>query len=253
MLLPGLKKRAPWVPATAMVLAAGRGTRMAPLTDTCPKPLLEVDGVTILDRILDRLVAAGVARAVVNAHHLAERLERHLAGRAAPALTVIREDQALETGGGVRNALPALGDQPFFVINGDSLWLDGLRDALHRFTEVWDAERMDVLLLLYPFARVLGWHGLGDYRMDPDGRLTRRPESHVAPYAYMGVSILHPRVFRETPEGPFSLNRVYDAAEEAGRLFGAVHDGLWYHISTPADLGEANRRFALGHMPETYF
>ena len=253
MLLPGLKKRAPWVPSTAMVLAAGRGTRMAPLTDTCPKPLLSVDGVTILDRILDRLVAAGVAHAVVNAHYLADRVERHLAGRREPALTVIREDEALETGGGVRNALPALGDRPFYVINGDSLWLDGLRDALHRFAEVWDDDRMDVLLLLYPFARVLGWHGLGDYRMDPDGRLTRRPESHVAPYAYMGVSILHPRVFEGTPDGPFSLNRVYDTAEEAGRLFGAVHDGLWYHISTPADLDAANRRFAQGHVPETYF
>ena len=253
MLLPGLKKRAPWVPSVAMVLAAGRGTRMAPLTDECPKPLLEVGGRTILDRILDHLAAAGVARAVVNAHHLADRIEERLARRAEPAITLIREAEALETGGGVRNALPALGDGPFFVINGDSVWLDGLRDALHRFSEVWDGDRMDVLLLLYPFARVLGWHGLGDYRMDPDGRLTRRPESHVAPYAYMGVSILHPRALAGMPEGAFSLNRVYDTAEEAGRLFGAVHDGLWYHISTPADLREANRRFALGHVPETYF
>lgn len=253
MHLPGLKKRSPWVPQTAMVLAAGRGERMTPLTDSCPKPLLEVGGKATLDRILDRLTSAGVARTVVNAHHLADRIESHLAGRETPQLTVIHETEVLETGGGVVNALPQLGDQPFFVINGDSLWLDGLRDALHRFAEIWDDGRMDVLLLLYPFARVLSWHGLGDYRMDPDGRLTRRPESHVAPYAYMGVSILHPRAFEGAPQGPFSLNRIYDRAEEAGRLFGAVHDGLWYHISTPADLDEANRRFALGHVPDKPF
>lgn len=253
MLLPGLKKRSPWVPETAMVLAAGRGVRLAPLTDSCPKPLIEVGGQAILDRILDRLAGAGVVRAVVNAHHLADRIEAHLADRREPEITVVREDKPLETGGGVMNALPRLGDQPFFVINGDSVWLDGLRDALDRFAEIWDDERMDVLLLLYPFARVLGWHGFGDYRMDPDGRLARRPESHVAPYAYMGVSILHPRVLRDAPSGAFSLNVIYDRAEEAGRLFGAVHDGLWYHISTPADLDEANRRFAQGHVPDTPF
>lgn len=253
MLLPGLKKRATWVPATAMVLAAGNGTRLAPLTDTCPKPLIEVGGKPILDRILDRLALAGVARAVVNARHLGDRIESHLAGRAEPAITVTRETEVLETGGAVRDALPVLGTEPFFVINGDSVWLDGLRDALDRFAEIWDGDRMDVLLLLYPFARVLGWHGHGDYLMDPDGRLTRRPESHVAPYAYMGVSILHPRALAEAPWGAFSLNVIYDRAEEAGRLFGAVHDGLWYHISTPADLEEANRRFSLGHVPDTPF
>lgn len=252
-LLPGLKKRSPWVPDTAMVLAAGAGTRLAPLTNDCPKPLIEVGGRPILDRILDKLAHAGVGRAVVNARHLGHRIEEHLTHRDAPAITVVRETTVLETGGAVRDALPRLGDAPFFVINGDSVWLDGLRDALHRFAEVWDGDRMDVLLLLYPFARVLGWHGLGDYLMDPDGRLTRRPESNVAPYAYMGVSILHPRILAEAPDGAFSLNVIYDRAEEAGRLFGAVHDGLWYHISTPADLDEANRRFAQGHVPDTPF
>lgn len=253
VVLPGLSKRAPWVPGTAMVLAAGSGTRLAPLTDACPKPLIEVGGRPILDRILDRLAQAGVGRAVVNARHLGHRIEEHLAGRSEPEITVLRETEVLETGGAVRDALPALGGEPFFVINGDSVWLDGLRDALDRFAEIWNGETMDVLLLLYPFARVLGWHGLGDYMMDPDGRLTRRPESNVAPYAYMGVSILHPRIFAEAPGGAFSLNVIYDRAEEAGRLFGAVHDGLWYHISTPADLDEANRRFAQGHVPDTPF
>lgn len=252
-LLPGLKKRSDWVPGTAMVLAAGNGTRLAPLTDSCPKPLVKVGGQPILDRILDKLADAGVGRAVVNARHLGDRIEEHVADRREPAITLIRETAVLETGGAVRNALPRLGEEPFFVINGDTVWLDGLRDALHRFAEIWNGDEMDVLLLLYPFARVLGWHGLGDYMMDPNGRLTRRPESKVAPYAYMGVSILHPRILADAPDGAFSLNLIYDRAEEAGRLFGALHDGLWYHISTPADLDEANRRFAQGHVPDTPF
>lgn len=253
MLLPGLKKRSPWIPEVAMVLAAGNGVRMAPLTDTRPKPLIEVGGVPILDRILNRLAVAGVPRAVVNARHLGDQIEAHLVGRSEPAITVVREREVLETGGGVKNALPHLGPDPFFVVNGDSVWLDGLRDALHRFAEGWNGDAMDILLLLHPAARVLGWHGLGDYTMDPVGRLARRPESHVSPYIYMGVSILHPRIFAGAPDGGFSLNLLYDRAEEAGRLFGAVHDGLWYHISTPADLEQANRRFALGHLPETPF
>lgn len=258
MLLSGLKKRAPWVPDTAMILAAGRGSRLAPLTDTTPKPLLSVGGTAILDRILDKLVAVGVERVVVNAHHLADRIEDHLAARATPSITVLREDTVLDTGGGVRNALRVLGDRPFFVINGDSVWLDGLRDSLDRFAEAWDSEAMDILLMLYPFARVLGWHGYGDYAMDPLGHLARRPEGRVAPYAYMGVSILHPRVFAETPdwhppEGAFSLNLLYDRAEEGERLHGALHDGLWYHISTPLDLEQANQRFTTGHVPEVPF
>lgn len=253
MLLSGLKKRAPWVPDSAMVLAAGQGTRLAPLTDTTPKPLLRVGGAAILDRILDKLLAVGVRQAVVNAHHLPDQIEDHLADRAEPAITVLRENTALDTGGGVRNALPVLGNQPFFVINGDSVWLDGLRDSLDRFAEVWDGEAMDILLMLYPFARVLGWHGYGDYAMDPLGRLARRSEGRVAPYAYMGVSIIHPRVFADLREDGFSLNLLYDRAEEAGRLYGALHDGLWYHISTPPDLEQANQRFATGHMPDVPF
>ena len=156
MHLSGLKKRAPWVPDTAMVLAAGHGVRMAPLTDTCPKPLIEVGGRSTLDRILDKLAATGVPRVVVNAHHLADRIESHLAARGDPAVTVLREAEALETGGGVKNALPHFDGRPAFVINGDSVWLDGLRDSLDRFAEIWNDDTMDVLLMLYPFARVLG-------------------------------------------------------------------------------------------------
>ncbi len=253
MLLPGLTRRSDRVPSKAMVLAAGRGTRMAPLTDTTPKPLIPVGGKPILDRILDGLEKAGVARAVINSHHLADAVAGHVAARHAPEITVIREDSILETGGGVRNALPSLGSDPFFVINGDSVFLDGLRDTLHRFADAWRSDDMDILLLLYPFARVLGWHGLGDYAMDPLGRLKRRSERHVAPYAYMGVSIVHPRIFKGAPDGAFSMNVLYDRAESEGRLFGALHDGLWYHISTPADLERANTRFLQGHVPEVPF
>lgn len=253
MLLPGLSRRSHWIPNIAMVLCAGRGTRLAPLTDTIPKPMVPVYGVAMVDRALDHLDRAGVGRVVINTHYRAEVIESHLAGRDHPAVTVVRERDALETGGGVRNALPHLGDDPFFVINGDSVWLDGMRDALHRFAETWNPELMDILLLLYPFARVLGWHGYGDYTMDPIGRLSRRLEGRVAPYAYMGVSIIHPRVFEDAPQGAFSLNLLYDRAETGGRLFGALHDGLWYHVSTPADLERANQRFACGHVADVPF
>ncbi|MDF1792427.1 MAG: nucleotidyltransferase family protein [Thalassobaculaceae bacterium] len=253
MLLSGLSRRPTWLPDTAMVLCAGRGTRLAPLTDTVPKPLVPVCGVPIVDRTLEHLTRAGVKRAVLNAHYLGEQLEDHLKDRAAPEITVLQEDVVLETGGGVRNALPHLGDAPFFVINGDSVWLDGLRNALHRFADTWDPERMDIQLLLYPFARVLGWHGYGDYTMDELGRISGREEGRIAPYAYMGVSIVHPRIFRAAPDGPFSMKRLYDHAEAQGRLFGALHDGLWYHISTPADLEQANQRFAGGHVADVPF
>ena len=253
MLIAGLKQRSHWLPKTAMVLAAGRGTRLAPLTDSTPKPLLEVGGRAILDRILDALGRAGVETAVINTHHLGDAIADHVAQRQTPAVTVVREEVVLETGGGIRNALDALGPDPFFVINGDSVFLDGLRDTLDRVAEAWRPDDMDVLLLLYPFAKVLGWHGLGDYDMDPLGRLQRRNESHVAPYAYMGVSIVHPRIFADAPGGAFSMNVLYDRAEEAERLYGTLHDGLWYHISTPADLEQANARFLHGHAPDVPF
>jgi MurNAc alpha-1-phosphate uridylyltransferase len=253
MLLPGLSRKSRWLPDTAMVLCAGRGTRLAPLTDTVPKPLLPIAGTPSLDRILDHLDRAGVANAVVNAHHLGGQIAEHLAPRTSPHVTVIHEDEALETGGGVRNALSRLGNRPFFVINGDSVWLDGLRNALHRFCDTWNDDEMDIQLMLYPFCQVLGWHGYGDYMMDTFGQLTRRQEGRVAPYAYMGVSIVHPRIFDDVPDGAFSMNLLYDRAERQGRLYGALHDGLWYHISTPEDLDRANQRFETGHVAEVPF
>ena len=255
MLLPRINRRAAWIPDTAMVLAAGYGKRLRPLTDTLPKPLIPVAGVPTLDRILGKLDEAGVSRAVVNAHHLADRIVSHVESRTqkTPEIHIVRESEALETGGVVRNALPELGPDPFFVINGDSVWLDGMSDTLHRFASGWNSETMDVCLLLYPIARVHGYKGMGDYIMDPLGKLERREERRVAPYVYMGVSILHPRVFADSPEGRFSLNEIYDRAEQAGRLHGMMHDGLWYHISTPTDLEMANQRFAKGHVPDVPF
>lgn len=253
MLLTELKPRPTRMPKTAMILAAGRGTRLAPYTETLPKPLIEVGGRCILDHTLDRLVEAGVGTAVINVSHLGHLIEERLAGRRDIEIRFSREDTPLETGGGVRKALPLLGGEPFFAINGDSLWVDALKPTLGRLAEAWRPEEMDVLLLMHPFSRVPGWHGVGDYFMDPLGRLTRREERRVAPYAYMGVSILKPEIFRDAPDGAFSLNRLYDRAEEAGRLFGAIHDGLWYHISTPDDLATARRRFAAGHAPDVIY
>jgi MurNAc alpha-1-phosphate uridylyltransferase len=253
MLLTRLKTKKVTIPETAMILAAGKGTRLAPLTDTTPKPLIEVDGKPLIDHILDRVVAVGVKKVVVNTFHLGEQIEKHLGGRADIEIVFSREDELLETGGGVAKALPLLGDAPFFAINGDSLWVDAMKPTLARLAEAWDGKAMDALLMLHPFSRVPGWHGYGDFTMDPEGRLTRREERRVAPYAYMGASILHPRLFEGAPEGAFSLNLLYDKAQEAGRLYGALHDGLWYHISTNEDLETARHLYAQGHVPDVPF
>lgn len=221
-----------------MILAAGFGKRMRPLTETTPKPLIPVCGKPMLDWALERLAAEGVARVVVNAHHLAARIEAHLAGRAGVAVSV--EPEILETGGGVKRALPLLTegapDAPFFVINGDAVWLDGARPALARLAAAWDADAMDALLLLQPTAEADGYDGRGDYHRAADGRARRRAPEETAPYLFAGIQILHPRLFSNAPEGPFSLNRLYDAAEAAGRLAALVHDGRWFHVGTPEAL-----------------
>lgn len=251
--LKRLSSRTGRVPRSAMLLAAGRGERMRPLTDTTPKPMLEVDGRPILDHALDKLAEAGVETVCVNTHHLGATIERHLAGRAAPRIVLSPEDAPLETGGGVKRALPLLGAEPFVVVNGDSIWLDGMKSTIARLAEAWDANRMDVLLMVVSTPRLSRYQTVGDFTMDPHGRLKRRAPGHIAPFAYIGLSILHPKVFADTPEGAFSLNLVYDRAMAAGRLFGAVHDGLWYHVSTPDDLADVHRRFANGHAPDVPF
>lgn len=222
-----------------MVLAAGLGTRMKPVTDTLPKPLIEVDGRALIDHVLDRLEAAGVTDAVVNTHHLADQVEAHLKGRTSPAIRLSPEKELLETGGGIANALALLGDGPFFTVNADAFWLNGPFDALGRLVDTWDDAKMDGLLLLHSTVDAYGYTGRGDFCADGDGLLERRPETGVSPWLFTGIQILHPRLFKDAPKGAFSLNRLYDQAIEAERLYGAVHDGEWFHVGTPEGLEEA--------------
>ncbi len=226
-------------PKTAMVLAAGEGTRLKPLTDTVPKPLIQVGGRTLLDRVIDRLDDAGVEKAVVNLHHLGEQIESHLDGRRRPEIVFSREDDLLETGGGVAKALGQLGGEPFFVVNADVLWLNGPLSALGRLAGGWDDGAMDALLLLHFTVDAYGYHGMGDFSIDPAGVISHRPENEVTPYLFTGVQIVHPRLFDGAPEGRFSMNVLYDRAIEKGRLHGVVHDGEWFHVGTPKGLSEA--------------
>ncbi|QRG09124.1 nucleotidyltransferase family protein [Xanthobacter dioxanivorans] len=220
---------------TAMVLAAGLGTRMRPLTDTRPKPLVEVYGRALVDHVLDRVADAGIPEAVVNLHHHADMLEAHLKARRGPPRIVLSDerDVLLETGGGVRKALPLLGPEPFLAINSDTIWIEGMRPNLVRLIDHFDPERMDALLLVASAAHSIGYDGMGDFQMDPLGRLSRRGERLVAPFVFAGASILKPGLFADTPEGAFSLNRVFDRAAAAGRLFGLRLDGIWMHVGTP--------------------
>lgn len=228
--------------STAMVLAAGLGMRMRPLTLERPKPLVVLRGRTLLDRALDRVRAAGVTRTVVNTHYLAEMIEDHLSDHADIVLSP--EAERLETGGGVARALPHLGDQPFFVINSDAVWHDGDVPALNRLAAAWDPARMDVLLLMQPVDRAMGYHGAGDYHLAADGALRRRGQDETAVHLFAGVQILHPKIFHDIPDGPFSLNLLYDRAETAGRLCGLEHDSDWFHVGTPEDLAATDAAFA---------
>lgn len=230
---------------TAMVLAAGLGKRMRPLTASQPKPMVRVAGKPLIDHALDRLVAAGVARAVVNVHYLADALEAHLRERKAPAITISDERaQLLETGGGMAKALPHLPD-PFFSLNADNIWLDGPRNAFHDLSLMWDAERMDALLLVVPHARAMNFSGPGDFHMDGLGRLTRRKPGRIAPFIYTGIQLVSHRLMRDAPEGPFSTNVLWNRAIEEGRLFGTSFTGQWFEVGTPeaiAPTEEALRR-----------
>jgi MurNAc alpha-1-phosphate uridylyltransferase len=237
------------MPTRAMVLAAGKGLRLRPITLSRPKPLVEVGGQTMLDGALDRLAEAGVAEAVVNAHHLGHMIEAHLKGRARPRIHLSHEEALLETGGGVKKALPLLGEEPFFVVNGDILWRDGKVPALRRLAEAWDGAVMDALLLMQSTASAIGYEGSGDFVMDQLGRLRRRKENEVAPFLFAGLQILAPALFEGTPDGPFSLNLIYDRALAAGRLYGLRHDGTWYHVGTPEDLQRVEAALAPGGEP----
>jgi MurNAc alpha-1-phosphate uridylyltransferase len=227
-------------PKKAMVLAAGLGLRLRPITNKTPKPLVKIAERTLLDHALDRLVAAGVERAVVNIHHLAGQVEQHLSNRKDLEIIISSEaDDLLETGGGVKKALEHLGDEPFYISNADVLWLNGPTPALGRMAERWNDDEMDVLLMLHSTVEAYGYVGNGDFEAEPGGKLTRKREREVTPFLFTGVQIVHPSIFKDTPDGAFSLNVIYDKALEAERLFGVVHDGEWFHIGTPDGLAQA--------------
>ena len=232
----------PQHPRFAMILAAGLGTRMRPLTDDTAKPMLELQGRPLLDHALDRLAEAGVEQAVVNTHWQAETVETHLAARTAPPrIAILREETLRNTGGAVAAALAGglLGDAPFFVVNGDAFWLDGPILALSRLTSSLAFEDADAVLLLHRGAQVVGDVGAGDFALD-DWGVPRRPhENEQVPYIFAGVQILSPSLFQDAPASPFSLNEIWDRAIAAGRLRAIVHDGLWFHLSTPPDLTQA--------------
>ncbi len=230
---------------TAMVLAAGHGERMRPLTDRLPKPLVPLAGRSLIDHVLDRLARAGVETAVVNVHYLADLLDAHLEQRREPRPQIVISDERdllLDTGGGAKRALPLLGPGPFFLHNADSVWSESVHAALPQMLDMWDSSRMDCLLLLAPLSTSLGYSGRGDFAMAPDRRLTRRGEQ-VVPFAFAGVSLCDARLFEGAPDGPFSLNLLWDRALHEGQLFGMRLDGFWMHIGTPDALAEAESWF----------
>ena len=230
----------PTKPRTAMVLAAGRGERMRPLTDKMPKPLVPVAGKPLIDHVLDRLAAAGIERAVVNVHYLADMIERHLKGRTKPQIVISDERSALlDTGGGVLKALGAIGGEPFVHVNSDTIWIDGVKPNLERLVETFDPATMDALLLLAPVATSIGYPGRGDFTMATDGRLTRRPERAIAPFVYAGAAVLRPELFKDAPAGAFSLTELFRRAEDSSRLHGLRLEGVWMHVGTPEAIAEA--------------
>lgn len=233
------------VPQTAMVMAAGLGTRMRPLTDTLPKPLIKVAGKTLIDHVLDRLDTAGVERAVVNVHYLADAMDSHLAARERGPQVIVSDERELllETGGGLVHAAPHLGD-PFLSLNSDNLWTDGSGDTLRRLAAGWDGERMDALLLLVPIAKAANHRGKGDFFLDDDMRVRRRGDAERAPFVFTGIQICARRLLRDAPGGPFSTNILWDRAIGEGRCFGAVHDGRWFDVGTPAAIAATEAELA---------
>lgn len=234
------------VPEKAFLLAAGKGTRLRPYTDTMPKPMVPVGGCSIIHRTLQKLSEAGVKDVVVNLHHLAPVLEDHLATIKQPKILLSHETELLDTGGGVKKMLQFFNEKPFFMINGDALWSDfGQKSALFRLAETWDDQNMDMLLLLQPVKAMTLTIGVGDYALAPDGKAQRRAAKN-GDLMFAGIRIVHPRLFDGSPDGAFSFLTLMDKAEAAVRLYGIVHDGEWHHISTPEELERVDEAFKAG-------
>lgn len=234
------------VPDTVMVMAAGLGTRMRPLTECTPKPLIKVAGKPLIDHVLERLAAAGVRRVVVNVHYLPDQIEAYL-GTHAHGLDIRISDERdllLETGGGLVRAAPLIDCDPFLAVNSDNLWIDGPVDTVRLLASHWDDERMDALLLLVPQARAFNHLGQGDFHMSRSGRLRRRQEKRVAPFVFTGVQMLSKRLLRDAPDGSFSTNILWDRAISEGRCFGAVHQGLWFDVGTPGAIARTEDTIA---------
>jgi MurNAc alpha-1-phosphate uridylyltransferase len=225
---------------TAMLMAAGLGKRMRPLTATRPKPLVRVAGQPLIDHALDRIEAAGIHRTIINVHYLADAVEAHLQARAkrTGAEYIISDERPklLETGGGLVKALPLIGDKPFLCANSDNIWIDGPVDSILSLAERWDGAEMDALLLLVPQARATGHAGLGDFHMDARGRLVRRRQGRVAPFVFTGVQILSPALIQDPPSEAFSTNVFWNRAIAAGRAYGLSHSGLWFDVGTPQSI-----------------
>jgi N-acetyl-alpha-D-muramate 1-phosphate uridylyltransferase len=233
------------MPNRAIVLAAGLGTRMRPYNGHVPKPLVEIGGKSLIDYSLDRLADAGVESVVVNVHHLADILERHLAPRQRPQIVISDErGELLGTGGGIAKALPKLGAAPFFLVNSDTVWLDGVKPNFRRMADAFDPQTMDALLLLAPTANSIGYTGRGDFAMLPDGRLRRRRENEVVPFVYAGAAVLSPAMFADAPKGAFSLTLLFDRAVERARLYGLRLEGVWMHVGTPEAVAAAEAALA---------
>jgi MurNAc alpha-1-phosphate uridylyltransferase len=224
----------------AMVMAAGKGTRMRPLTDDMPKPLVPFMGRPLIDHVLDRLEEAGIEEVIVNTHHFADMLESHVLKRRAPRIVISDErEKLLDTGGGAKKALPLLGEDPIVTFNSDSVWVEGWGSNLRRLMDGFDPERMDALLMIADACRTIGYVGRGDFHMDPLGRLTRRGSAETVPYMFAGVQIVKPALFADGPDGAFSTNLIWDRLIERGTLFGQRMSGIWMHVGTPQDLADA--------------
>jgi len=231
---------------TAMLLAAGFGTRMQPLSDSCPKPLLKLAGISLIDWTLNRLRRDGIKKFVINIHYLPDQMRAHFA--AQNDVTLIHEDPILETGGGVKNALNVLGDNPFFVVNTDTIVTNGTEPVIAQMQQAWDGGHMDFLLLLQDRAHAFGYDGKGDFVLTDEDHVARRSKDDFAPYVFTGSQILNPKVFKDSPDGAFSLNLLYDKALEKGCLNAVVNQGGWYHIGTPEALSQAETIFLKDHM-----